>query len=104
MASVNIPHEGLKIVCIIGFYEGNPIWRQVGKLSISKKTGLPVVMLDNTFSAAGVHRSVQTSGSALLTCSPFSEEELAKKNSYSKKPEPPPPLPKPSWDDDDIPF
>jgi hypothetical protein len=103
--NINIPPEGYKIVCITGMFEGKPIWRQVGKLSVSKKSGMPVIMLDTIFSAAGVHKSEQQSGSVLLSCVEFSEEELEKKASYKKKDE----VPKSTGFfgkdfDDDIPF
>jgi hypothetical protein len=104
MPTITIPPEGFKIVCIIGMYEGNPIWRQVGKLTVAKQSGMPVVMIDTTFAAAGVHRKEQQSGSALLTCVTFSDEELEKKASYKQKQKPASLQQRVFNDDDDIPF
>jgi hypothetical protein len=96
------PPEGLKLVCIVGMYEGKPIWRQVGKLTVSKAKGTPVVLLDPTFNPAGIHRAENNSGQVMVHAVEFSDEELEKKRNYQQKHT----LPKPHWNDidDDMPF
>ncbi len=109
MASIQIPPDGLKLVCIIGMFNNNPIWRQVGKLTVTKSKGTPIVLLDPIFNAAGVHRGENNSGQVMVHAVPFSEEELSRKSDYqTKRPEPAPHAgyKVKSFDnfDDDIPF
>lgn len=77
-----IPKEGLKIVAIVGEYEGRAIWRTVGKLLLSKR-GQPIVMIDKCFNPNAVYSDDHKSAMALLNCVEYSPEDLAKKQGYS---------------------
>ena len=76
-----IPSEGLKLVCIVGMFNGNPVWRQIGRL-VMAKSGKPLIMLDRTFNPAGVYVEDDKSASCLINAVPFSAEDLAKTASY----------------------
>lgn len=82
-----IPKEGLKLVCIAGYFNGNPIWRTVGQLKLSS-AHKHMVILDKTFNPAGVV-SETDSATVVLNAVPFSEEELQRKKAYSNGTQPP---------------
>lgn len=78
-----IPKDGLKLIVIAGYFNDKPIWRQVGKLMLTKQ-GKPMVLLDRTFAPSGVKTDDPNSAFALINCVEYSKEDLNKKDSYSK--------------------
>lgn len=81
---MEIPAEGLKIVAVVGEYEGKAIWRTVGKL-IKSKRGQPLIMIDKCFNPNAVYSDDPRSAMALLNCVEYSPEDLEKKQSYANK-------------------
>lgn len=102
-----IPKEGLKIVAIVGEYEGRAIWRTVGKLLVSKR-GQPIVMIDKCFNPNAVYSDDTKSAMALLNCVEYSPEDLATKQKYVDRHQSTPPRSRRNTRaddlDDDIPF
>ena len=110
--TIEVPEEGLKLITIVGFVNGNPIWREVGRLIVNSK-GNPKVLLDRTFNLAG---PVIDDSSIYINCSvkEFSKEEIdrraIRKRDHRLKPADYPDTkatsPSAGWDDmdDDIPF
>lgn len=83
--TLQVPEEGLKLLCIAGkTSEGNPVWKEVGKISATKN-GKAVVLLDCTFNPAGVHKEDRDSANALLTVVPYSQEELQRRRDWNKE-------------------
>ena len=104
---IEIPEDGMKVVTIVGYVNGSPIWRDVGRLVITT-SGKPSVLIDRTFNPAG---PVIDSDSMYLMCPVrhFTEEEIQVKSKWKKgnSSAPLPPSGKySSFDDmdDDIPF
>jgi hypothetical protein len=103
--TTQVPKEGLKVIAIIGYIEGKPIWREVGMLKPTSTGNLQIHLL-RYFNPAGVPDE-EDGIHVRLQCREFSSEELDKKNSYKttnkheKQNKPPK-----KYDDfeDDIPF
>lgn len=81
--TIDVPEEGLKIIAVAGYINGNPIWKELGRLVINKNSN-PTVLIDRTFNPAG---TVVDDPSIYLTCpvKPFSKEELDRKAGYKRE-------------------
>ena len=83
MATLEVPNEGLKLVCISGYFpNGDPIWRQAGVVIVNKN-GKVNIIVDKTFNPAGVVGDDEKSG-VMLTAVPYSAEELRRKGDFNK--------------------
>ena len=104
--TIEVPEEGMKLVTIVGYVEGNPIWREMGRLVVNRN-GNPQVLIERTFNPAG---PVIDDSSHYLSCAVknFSQEELDRKFLRNKTKQQHKQTPKhsPNFNDmdDDIPF
>jgi hypothetical protein len=100
--TTQVPKEGLKVIAIVGYIEGKPIWREVGMIKPTSTGNLQIHLL-RYFNPAGCPEE-EDGIHVRLQCREYSPEELDKKQSYSKTK--PKPKPQSNFDDmdDDIPF
>jgi len=106
-AIIEVPSEGLKLICIAGTTpDGAAIWKQAGVITIGKG-GKPTILLDKTFNPAGANDgSGKNNTSIILTAVPYSKDEINRKGSYQAAVKKPPYYYQPmcNTEDDDIPF
>ena len=117
MATLEVPNEGLKLICISGYFpNGDPIWKQAGVVIVNK-SGKVNIIIDKTFNPAGVVGDNGKTG-IMLTAVPYSVEELKTRAIKKREEFVPTLIPKPeikpykdyksssNFDDmdDDIPF
>lgn len=115
MATLEVPNEGLKLVCISGYFpSGDPIWKQAGVVIVNK-SGKVNIIIDKIFNPAGVVGDNDKTG-VMLSAVPYSVEELKTKVIKKREAFVPTLTPKPvikpynetkrNFDDmdDDIPF
>jgi len=78
MATLEVTNEGLKLVCISGYFDnGDPIWKQAGVVIVNK-SGKVNIIIDKTFNPAGVVGDNNKTG-VILSVVPYSVEELKTK-------------------------
>lgn len=81
--TIEIPPEGLKLVGITGYIEGNAIWKEFGILRLTAK-GQIALYVDRTFCAAGLYNREATSPKSTMYLKPFSQDEIDRKNSFKQ--------------------
>ena len=79
----HIPEEGMKLLVICGKHNGRNIWRRIGKVSVTPR-GKLVVIVDKCFSPAGAfNEDDPASATCILHAMEYSEQDKKYKSENS---------------------